>query len=76
MNEERILALAEEANRIAKETAVELKKIRKELLWTSILRIAVWLVLAGVPIFIYLHLVKPPLENVFGSYDSVFEKGH
>jgi hypothetical protein len=71
--DDRLIALTEETNRLAKENAAELKKIRKEMLWMSMLRIVVWLILAGVPVFLYLHLVKPPLEDVFGSYDSLFE---
>lgn len=67
MNEERILALVEETNKIAKENAKELVKIRKRLLIASVLRITAWLILAGVPVFVYLHLVKPPLERVFGN---------
>ncbi|HYD93171.1 MAG TPA: hypothetical protein VEB18_01790 [Candidatus Paceibacterota bacterium] len=62
-NIEQLLA---ENLRIASENAEELKRIRKELMWMSILRIVVWLILAGVPVFVYLHLVKPPLQNIFG----------
>ncbi len=67
MDQNRLLALVEETNRIAKENARELVKIRKRLLIASVLRIAAWLILAGVPVFVYLHLVKPPLERVFGN---------
>jgi hypothetical protein len=74
--DDRLQTLVEETNRLAKENAAELKKIRKELVWMSVLRVIVWLVLAGVPVFVYLHLVKPPLENVFGSYESLFEGGN
>lgn len=74
--DDRLHTLVEETNRLAKENAAELKKIRKELVWMSVLRIMVWLVLAGVPVFVYLHLVKPPLEDVFGSYESLFEGGN
>lgn len=71
--DDQLRVLVEETNRLAKENAAALAKMRKELMWMSMLRITVWLVLAGVPVFVYLHLVKPPLENVFGSYESVRE---
>ena len=66
MDQERLLALVEETNRLTKENALELTKIRKRLLLASILRIIAWLILAGVPVFVYLNLVKPPLERAFG----------
>lgn len=71
--DDRLVALIEESNRLAQANATELKKIRKEMLWMGVLRIIVWLALAGVPVFLYLHLVKPSLEDVFGSYKSVFD---
>lgn len=67
MDQERLLALVEETNRLTKQNTLELTKIRKRLLMASVLRIIAWLILAGVPVFVYLHLVKPPLERVFGN---------
>lgn len=73
MESSRIEELLEENNLLAKKNADELKSIRKEMLYMGILRIVVWLILAGVPVFLYLHVMKPPLEDVFGPYNSVFE---
>jgi hypothetical protein len=73
MEQDQIAKLLEENLRVSKENVKELVRIRKELMWMSVLRIAVWLLLAGVPVFVYLHLVKPPIENMFGGYTSVFE---
>lgn len=73
MEPSRMEALLEENNLLAKQNADELKKIRKEMLYMGVLRIVVWLVLAGVPVFLYLHVMKPSLEDVFGPYHSVFE---
>lgn len=71
--DDHLTSLIEESNRLAKENAAEIAKMRKELKWMSILRIIVWLVLAGVPVFLYLHLVKPPLENFFSSHTNGIE---
>ncbi len=73
MESTEIESLLKENIRLTEKNTAELARMRKELFWMSILRIMVWLVLAGVPIFVYLHVVKPPLEGVFGSYSSMFD---
>jgi hypothetical protein len=59
MEDTRIEQLLQENLQMTKETALELRKIRKEMRWLSAFRIIVWLILAGVPVFFYLHILKP-----------------
>jgi len=75
MEPSRLEELVERSVRLGEENAVELHKIRVQLFWSGVIRVVTWLVVAGVPFFLYLHLVKPSFQNFFAPFLAVFGFG-
>jgi len=70
-DDQRLERMVKESLRISKENNRRIRGIQRGMFMSGIIRLIIWGVILGLPIFIYFSLLKPYVDGASNTFDSI-----
>jgi len=70
-DDQRLERMVKESLRISKENNRRIRGIQRGMFMSGIIRLIIWGIILGLPIFIYFSLLKPYVDGASNTFDSI-----
>lgn len=70
-DDQRLERLVKESLRLTKENNKRIRSIQRGMFMSGIIRIIIWAIILGLPIFIYFSLLKPYVDGATSTFDNI-----